>query len=142
MYTAAPEMRRMNFPEKSKINITQLWPCPPAQRIPDSTVSYPKEPEPLIPSPFSLHFCQVGPKCQNPCKIQYQYFSGTRAPSNLTPFSTHLQPPSPGKSISRSAEPYYIESRVLRQCFIIKSSLSWKDIFFLTQIPRFGLQLF
>ena len=56
-------MRRMNFPEKSKINITQLWPCPPAQPIPDFTVSYPREPEPLIPSPFSLHFCQVGAKC-------------------------------------------------------------------------------
>ena len=72
-------MRRMNFPEKSKINITQLWPCPPAQRIPDSTISYPKECEPLLPSPFSSHFCQVGAKCQNPSKIQDQYFLETRA---------------------------------------------------------------
>ena len=71
-------MRRMNFPEKSKINITQLWPCPPAQRIPDFTVSYPKKWEPLLPSPFSLHFCQVGAKCQNPSKIQDQYLLETR----------------------------------------------------------------
>ena len=72
-------MRRMNFPDKSKINITQLWPCPPAQPIPDFTVSYPKECEPLLPSPFSSHFCQVGAKCQNPSKIQDQYFLETRA---------------------------------------------------------------
>ena len=72
-------MRRMNFPEKSKINITQLWPCPPAQPIPESAFSYPKECEPLLPSPFSLHFCQFGAKCQNPSKIQDQYFLETRA---------------------------------------------------------------
>ena len=124
----------MNLPEKSKINITQFWPCPPAQRIPDSTVSYPREPEPLLPSPFSLHFWEVGAKCQNPPKIQDQCFLETRAiffgnkgPTNLTPFSTHLRPPSPGTSISRSAEPYYIECRVITQCFITKSSLPWKD---------------
>ena len=123
-------MRRMNFPEKSKINITQLWPCPPAQPIPESTISYPKECQPLLPSPFSLHFWQVGAKCQNPPKIQDQYFLETRAPKNLTSFSTHLRPPSPGISISRSAEPYYIECRVITQCFITKSSLPWKDSIF------------
>ena len=64
----------MKLPDKSEITITQLWPCPLAQPIPDFTVSYPKEWEPLLPSPFSLHFCQVGAKCQNPSKIQNQYF--------------------------------------------------------------------
>ena len=72
-------MRRMNFPEKSKINITQLWPCPPAQPSPDPSISYPKEREPFLPSSFWSHFCQVGAKCQNPSKIQDQYFLETRA---------------------------------------------------------------
>ena len=133
----------MNFPEKSKINITQLWPCPPAQRIPDSTVSYSKECEPLLPSPFSSHFCLFGAKCQNPSKIQDQYFLETGFQKNLAPFSTHLSPPSPGISISRSAEPYYIESRPKIQCFTLEFSSPWKDsFFFLIQISRSGLQLF
>ena len=119
--------------------MTELWPCPPAQRIPDPSVSYPKEREPLLPSPFSSHFCQVGAKCQNPSKIQDQYFLETRAPHNLTPFLTHLKPPSPGISISRSAEPYYIECRVITQRFITKSSLPWKDsIFFLPKSQDLG----
>ena len=60
---------------------------------------------------------------QNPRPI----FFGNKGLRNLTPFSTHLKPPSPGIPISRSAEPYYIECRVIRPCFIIKSSLPWTD---------------
>ena len=135
-------MRRMNFPEKSKINITQLWPYPPAQPSPDPCVSCPKKREPLLPSPFSLHFWQVGAKCQNPPKIQDQYFLETRAPKNLTSFSTHLRPPSPGISISRSAEPYYIECRVITQCFITKSSLPWKDSMLFRTSPKISVAAF
>ena len=72
---------------------------------------------------------------QNPRPI----FFGNRGPKNLTPYSTHLQPPSPGISISRSAEPYYIECRVITPCFIIKSSLPWKDsTFFLPKSQDLG----
>ena len=69
---------------------------------------------------------QMSKPIQNPRPI----FFGNKGPKNLTPFSTHLKPPSPGISISRSAEPYYIECRVITQCFITKSSLPWKDSIF------------
>ena len=64
----------MNFPEKPKINITQLWRRPPADLSPDPTDSCPREREPLLSNLFSSHFCKVGAKCQNPSKIQDQYF--------------------------------------------------------------------
>ena len=68
----------MNFPEKAEINITQFGPCPQAHPSLDPSVLCPREREPLLPSPFSSHFCQVGAKCQNPPKIQDQYFLETR----------------------------------------------------------------
>ena len=73
---------------------------------------------------------QMSKPVQNPRPIFLEtraIFFGRKGSKNLTPFSTHLKLPSPGTSISRSAGPYYIECRVIRQCFIIKSSLPWKD---------------
>ena len=133
----------MNFPEKSKINITQLWPCPPAQPIPDFTVSYPKECEPLLPNPLSSHFCQVGAKCQNPPKIQDQYFFETRVPKKYDTFlntSTTTKPRDIHIQVRRA-----LLYRVPRNNAMFHNKIQppmERFHFFLAKIPRFGLQLF
>ena len=136
-------MRRMNFPEKSKINITQLWPCPPAHPIPDPSVSYPKECEPLLPSPFSLHFCQFGAKCQNPSKIQDQYFLETRAQILVAPTFKEKLSLQASRAFPEAAPRKVSLFKIYLAGRSSDMSVSWPEIFFfLIKMARFRLRLF
>ena len=74
-------MRRMNFPERSKINITQLWPCGPTE--PGSHRFIPKRMR--TPSSQSLFIAflpsrsQMSKPIQNPKPTFFEYFLEIRA---------------------------------------------------------------
>ena len=139
IYTAAPEMK---LSQKVRNHHNSILALSPGPTHPGSSRFIPKRTGTPYSQPFFIAFLASRSQMSKPIQNPRPIFLENKGPKILTPFSTHLRPPSPGISISRSAEPYYIESRVIAPCFIIKSSLPWKDSIFLAQIPRFGLQLF
>ena len=140
IYTAGPEMK---LSQKVRNHHNSILALSPGPSDPGSQRFYPKEREPLLPSPVSSHFCQVGAKCQNPSKIQDQYFFGNKGPQKSGTFLDTFTTTKPGDIHIQARRTLLY--RVPRNNPMFHNTIQppmERYNFVLTQIPRFGLQLF